>query len=166
VEAYKWVLIAGDEAKPLTVVTKSMLEAALHITQQREAARLAEQWKFEKGKVKNPPPPPVKDEDVPLSYFVNAPQLSAKCSSTIAADLAWCDAYIAGVVDTLGGRRQLDDDAKDVRFCFQEKQLSNRNARKVVNKALALTLEDKNSPIAKSPAVGSVIAGILVYFCK
>jgi len=167
VEGYKWVLIAGDEGNQLTVLvmTKSMLEAALRTTDRREAVRLAEQWKFEKGKTKNPPPPPVRDEDIPTTYFINAPQLSAKCSSTIAADLAWCDAYIAGVVDTLGGRRQLDDDAKDVRLCFQEKQLSNRNAREVVNKALTLTLEDKNSPIAKSPAVGSVIAGIL-YFCK
>ena len=108
----------------------------------------------------------MRDEDVPTTYFINASQLSAKCSSTIAADLAWCDAYIAGVVDTLGGRRSLDADAKDVRLCFQEKQLSNRNAREVVNKALTLTLEEKNSPIAKSPAVGSVIAGILVDFCK
>lgn len=166
VEAYKWVLIAGDEGKQLTVMQKGMLEAALRVTERREATRLAEQWKFEKGKVKNPPPPPVRDEDVPTTYFINAPQLSAKCSSTIGADLAWCDAYIAGVVDTLGGRRNLDDDAKDVRLCFQEKQLSNRNAREVVNKALTLTLEDKNSPIAKSPAVGSVIAGVLVYFCK
>lgn len=166
VEAYKWVLIAGDEGKELTVMTKSMLEAALRTTERREAVRLAEQWKFEKGKAKKPPPSPVQDEDVPISYFVSAPQLSAKCSSTIAADLAWCDAYIAGVIDTLGGRRTLDDDAKDARLCFQEKKLSNRNAREVVNKALTMALEDKNSPIAKSPAVGSVIAGVLVYFCR
>jgi hypothetical protein len=147
-------------------MTKGMLEAALGISDRREAVRLAEQWKFEKGKTKTPPPAPVKDEDVPTTYFINAPQLSAKCSSTIAADLAWCDAYIAGVVDTLGGRRELDHDAKDVRLCFQEKQLSNRTAREAVNKALALALEDKNSPMAKGPAVGNVVAGILVYFCK
>jgi len=166
VEAYKWVLIAGDEGKQLTVMQRGMLEAALRISDRREATRLAEQWKFKKGKIKDPPPPHVRDEDVPTTYFINALQLSAKCSSAIAADVAWCDAYIAGVVDTLGGRRQLDDDAKDVRLCFQEKQLSNRNAREVVNKTLALALEDKSSPVAKGPAVGSVIAGILVYFCK
>jgi TPR repeat protein len=166
IEAYKWVLIAGDEGTQLTVMTKSMLEAALRTTERQEAVRLAAQWKFDKGKAKNPPPPPERDEDVPTSYFVNAPQLSAKCTSAAAADLAWCDAYIAGVIDTLGGRRNLDDDAKDARLCFREKKLSNRYAREAVNKALAMTLEDKSSPIAKSPAVGSVIAGVLVHFCR
>lgn len=167
-QAYKWLLIAGDAGSQLAdqVMTKGMLDAALRPTERRDAKRLAEQWKFERGKVKNAPPPPVRDEDVPLSYFINATQLSAKCSSSTEADLAWCDAYIAGVVDTLGGRRQLDSDAKDVRLCFQEKRLSNRGAREAVNKALALSLEDKSSPISKTPAVGNVVAGILVYFCK
>nr|WP_249149332.1 sel1 repeat family protein [Bradyrhizobium manausense] len=168
VDAYKWVLLAGDDAKqvPGFAMTKGMVEAALRTTERHEAVRLAQQWKFEKGKVKNPPPPPVRDEDVPTTYFVTAPQLSTKCSSTAPSELAWCDAYIAGVLDTLGGRRNLDEDAKDARLCFQGKRVSNRDVREATNKSLRLTLEDKNSPIAKSPAVGSVIAGVLVYLCK
>lgn len=166
VDAYKWVLLAGEEGKPLTAKTKAILEASLRPTDRQEAIRLAEQWKFENGKVKTPPPPPIRDEEVPIAYFVNSTALSSKCSSTVPSDLAWCDAYIAGVIDTLGGRRNLNEDAKDARLCLRDRKLSSLQARDATKQSLAIILEDKNSPLANGPAVGTVIAGLLSHICK
>lgn len=166
VEAYKWLLIAGEEGKELTLMTRPAIEMTLGATDKKEAIRLADKWKFEKGKIKTPPPPPLRDEDIPTFFFLNANQLASRCSSVDVANLAWCDAYIAGVIDTLGGRRNLDNDAKNVRLCFSEKKITRQLARDAVNEVLSMTLEDKSSPVANGPAVGNVVAGILVNFCK
>lgn len=165
-EAYKWVVIAGEEAKELTHTTKGMLEVFLRKSEQQEAIRLAQQWKFEKGLMKNPPQPPERDEDIPSVYFFNIRQLSAKCSSATPSDIAWCEAYIAGVVDTLGSRRNLSDDAKDTRLCLRNKRVSLRQAREATTKVLAMLQEDKNSPMATAPALNSVVAGILTNLCE
>jgi len=164
-EAYKWIVIAGDAAPQLTMPTKMMLETAMRKTQQQEAIRLAEQWKFDKGKTKIPPQAASKD-DVAGVHFVNLRQLSDKCTSTGANDLLWCDAYIAGVVDTLGsGRSDLAGDAKEALFCLRKK-VSLRQARQAVSKVINQMQEDKDPVLLNSPASNSVIAGILVHLCK
>jgi hypothetical protein len=136
-------------------------------TQELEAIRLAEQWKFEKGKIKKPPPPAESSDEVAAVYFVNLRMLSAKCSSASANDLAWCEAYIAGVIDTLGsGRNDLAGDAQDLRLCLRKK-VSLGQVRQVVSKRIALSFEGSPPPIIlNSPATNSVIAAMRVDLCK
>jgi hypothetical protein len=57
VEAYKWALIAGDDATPILKFPKPLIEHAMRRTRKDEAIQLAEQWKFDKGLTKTPPRP-------------------------------------------------------------------------------------------------------------
>lgn len=166
VEAYKWILIAGDVANEVAPKTKIMVETMLRKTDKIEAAKLADQWKLQKGKIKELPRTAQNDNDVAARYFINMRQLSEKCSSRGSNDRSWCEAYIAGVVDTLtSGRKNLAEDAKEVMLCLQH-LVSLREARESVSKVLDQFNEDKNPIILNAPAANSVIAGITVHLCK
>jgi Sel1 repeat len=165
VEAYKWALIAGAAAEGILMPPKILIEGAMRAAQKNEAIHLAEQWKFDKGLTKTPPGPiPADDTGV---YFVKLRQLAPKCSGTSASDLAWCDAYIAGVIDTLGAnRKSLKEDAENARFCLRKKTVSLTQARQAVGKVIAMIQEDSNSPLLDAPAPNSVIAGVLTHLCE
>lgn len=171
VEAYKWALIAGDAGKQFFVaVPKMTMETAMTATQKKEGIRLAEQWKYTKGLSKSPPAPIPGDDTV--FRLLKQRELASKCASSNANDLAWCDAYIAGVVDTLGAnRKSLNEDAENFRFCLTENAGSLSQFRQAVIKGMKGFQEEgagsaANSVIAESSAANSVIAGVLVYFCQ
>lgn len=50
------------------------------------------------------------DDEIAAIYFVRLQQFASKCASQEAIDRAWCEAYIAGVVDTIGSNRRLQED--------------------------------------------------------
>ena len=159
VEAYKWALIAGDAA-PRLAIPLQMIEITMSAAQKNEATHLAEQWKFDKGLSKTPPGSIPTDDTV--IYFLKSRQLATKCSSTNSADLAWCDAYIAGVFDTLGAnRKNLQGEAEKVRFCLRNKTVSLPQARQAIGKAIPADDESLDQS-----AANSVIAGVLVYLCE
>lgn len=164
VDAYKWILIAGDEAKETTATIKLMLETMLRPTEKQEAIRLAEQWKFDKGLIKKPPAE--RSNDIGAVYFISEQQLYARCFSTKPDDVALCEAYIAGVIDTLGsGRKSLAEDAKDILLCF-EKKISLRQSREAVMKVMTFFKEDNHPPRPNWSAVNNVIAGVLGDVCR
>lgn len=165
VESYKWVLIAGEAGGKLATATKLTLETFMRKTQQQEAIQLAEQWKFKKGKIKQLSPPVDSDNQVGAVYFFTARQLLEKCSQG-RAGAAWCEAYIAGVIDTLGsGRGDLASDAKDTLLCLSKK-ISLSEAKRSVLQGIADFSEEGQSTLLSSSAANSVIAGVLVYLCE
>jgi hypothetical protein len=119
VEAYKWAFIAGDDATPILMLPKLLIETAMSAAQKNEVIQLAQQWKFHEGLIKTPPGPlPADDIGV---FFVKLRQLAVKCSGGSGSDLASCDAYIAGVIDTLGAnRKSLKEDAENTRLCLRK----------------------------------------------
>jgi hypothetical protein len=130
-----------------------------------QAIYLAQQWKFDKG-LTQAPPDPIPADDMSF-YFVTLRQLALKCSSSSVSDLAWCDAYIAGVIDTLGAQRaSLKEDAENVRFCFRKKTVSLLQAREAVGKVIAMVRGGLNTPSLDAAASNSVIAGVLVDLCE
>jgi hypothetical protein len=165
VEADKWAIIAGDAAFPILIPPKILIEGGMRADQKKEAIHLAEQWKFDKGLTKTPPGPILAD-DVGV-YFVKLRQLAEKCSSTSVSDLAWCDAYIAGVIDTLGANRQsLKEDAENARFCLRKKAVSHLQARQAVGKVITMVQEgDGKNLLLDDAAPNSVIAGVLTHLC-
>jgi hypothetical protein len=148
-----------------------MMLGIMRKTEQQEAIRLAEQWKFEKGKIKSPPPPAESSDKIPGRYFITLRRLAEKCTSASANDLAWCEAYIAGVLDTLAGRNDppsgLANDAQDARLCLREMgNVSLGQARQAVGKIIT-QMQEENSPITlNSAASNSVVAGVLVHLCQ
>jgi hypothetical protein len=103
--------------------------------------------------------------EVVATYFVKLRQLAARCASTEAVDRAWCDAYIAGVVDTIGSNRRLQEDQQRAR-CMRGKIVALSQVRSAVMKAIDLAQEDKSSPLLDAAAMNSVVAGVIVYLCK
>jgi hypothetical protein len=116
IEAYKWETIAGEAgAKFFVAAPKGSIELSMTADEKREAIRLAERWKFDKGLTKVLPAPQSPDDR--SFFFLSQRDLLAKCKSTSANDRTWCDAYIAGVVDTHSANREaLKYDAGNVRF--------------------------------------------------
>jgi hypothetical protein len=103
--------------------------------------------------------------EVVATYFVKLRQLAARCASTEAVDRAWCDAYIAGVADTISSNRPLQEDQQGAR-CMRGKIVALSQVRSAVMKAIDLIQEDKSSPMLDAAAINSVVAGVIVYLCK
>ena len=105
------------------------------------------------------------DSEVVGAYFVNLRQFATRCASSDITDNAWCNGYIAGVVDTIGSSRRLQEDQQNAR-CLHGKRVALSQVRAAVMKGISGMLEDKNSILLNSPAMGSVVAGVVVYLCE
>jgi hypothetical protein len=89
--------------------------------------------------------------------------LFARCSSTSTSDVAWCEAYIAGVIDTLGANRQeLNIDAENARFCLGKRSVSLDQARQALGKIIAM----KDGFMDNAAGSNSVIATVLAHLCN
>jgi hypothetical protein len=105
------------------------------------------------------------DNEIVATYFVRLRQFATRCASSDAVDRAWCDAYIAGVVDTIGSNRRLQEDQQAAR-CLRGKLVSLSQVRSAVQKAVDLAQEDKNPLMLNAAAMNSVVAGVVVYLCN
>jgi hypothetical protein len=99
------------------------------------------------------------------TYFFNANQLYTKCNSSSAVDIAWCEAYIAGVIDAYGGSKNHTQDAKALSACF-EKKISLRQSRATVLKVLSEMRKDVRSALDHLPGSRTVIAAFSVDICE
>jgi hypothetical protein len=104
-------------------------------------------------------------DEVAATYFVRLRQFATRCESKDAVDRAWCDAYIAGVVDTIASNRSLKDDQARAR-CLRGMVVSLSQVREGVMKVVSMMEEDKSSPLLNAAAMNSVVAGVLVHVCK
>jgi len=104
------------------------------------------------------------DDEIAAIYFVRLQQFASKCASQEAIDRAWCEAYIAGVVDTIGSNRRLQEDQAQAR-CLRKKIVSLSQVREAVMKVVNMMLEEKNPVVMKTAAMNSVVAGVIVHVC-
>jgi hypothetical protein len=164
IEADKWAIIAGNDGAKLLLPGRDYIEMSMSAPEKKEAMHLAEQWKFDKGLTKSPPGPIPPDDK--KFYFFTTRQLAAKCLYAKGNDLDWCDAYVAGVFDTLGANQSLDRQAGNLRYCLSTKAASLAQVREAVANVLMVFKKDKSDDFYLDlPAPNSVLAGLSTVLC-